>query len=155
MRWLLISALVHALLLSLPVSAEQLAVDFGAGPSGGTYLAVSYSVPLGLFVVKPVAGTFNGKNFFDSPATFFGATTLGVRAQSKWGFYAEAGVGPAVISRTDDRLGSHFQALIDAGAGFSADGVRVGVIGRHFSCGGLCNPNIGRNYVGVSAGMEF
>ena len=81
------------------------------------------------------------------------------QANSKQGWYAEAGVGLNLLSKRydndDDRLSTHFQFGDHIGAGFVAGKWDLGFKLQHFSNGGYKKPNSGVNFVVLKAARSF
>ncbi len=80
-------------------------------------------------------------------------TSLGLEPHLN-GFYLNYQLGPAYITSPDSNLASNFQVHHELGFGLhDVRGVRIGVVLKHFSNGGMVLPNKGRNFVGLRAGF--
>ncbi len=79
---------------------------------------------------------------------------------SKKGFYAEAGIGAHLLSRTynnnDDGLSTAFQFGDHLGVGYVFDNKwEVGLKFQHFSNGGIKKPNSGVDFVVLKASYRY
>lgn len=64
-------------------------------------------------------------------------------------FYAQALIGPALISRTDSALGGRFQFNNDVAFGLvdEENNATVGIAYKHISSAGISRPNRGRDFI--------
>lgn len=144
MKWLL--ALL--ILLATEARADHLIFSFGPSLNGGS---------------SPKLATVGYEKLWDTTslvmscgALFEGDTPLAmcsivpsVRVQTISGIFTRVGIGPAILSRTDDRLSSQFEFNIQYAIGITQSGWDVGLIGNHFSNAGLWPPNYGRDFLGL------
>lgn len=152
------------LCLAAPAAGQVLSVQGGALPLGdtnGKHVGISYTdtfwEPMGApdyLVWEAGAGAWNGSNYFNSSYTGYASLQIGFELQLPHA-YLRLVNGPAYITDTGERLGTHFQLHTKAGAGLETDSLRLGVTYSHFSNGGLGSPNLGRDYVGAELGFKF
>lgn len=84
----------------------------------------------------------------------YGAYQLGI--QTSHYLVMRVMAGPALISTPDSYLGGNLQFTEDFYAGFQGDNfATIGVKYKHFSSGGLYQPNVGRDYMGAEVGIPF
>lgn len=83
------------------------------------------------------------------------AMKLGVEPGQKDGIYGKAYIGPALISSTDDALGGHLQFNEDIGFGVRDGDTQMGITYKHFSCGFLCSPNLGKDWIVFEMGLVW
>lgn len=85
----------------------------------------------------------------------FGSASIGV--QPEWGpFSLYFFQGVALLSGTDKFLSTPYQFMEEAGLQWRGkDGTFIGLGLRHISNGGLRLPNIGKDFIGLSAGFRL
>lgn len=81
-------------------------------------------------------------------SSLLGGASLGVNVNAEI-FFAQALVGPSLISHTDSNLGGHFQFNNDIALGFRDPDTKatVGLSYKHVSSAGLASPNKGRDFI--------
>src|SRR3990167_6568070 len=140
------------LLLASSASADdRIITSFGPSLNGGTnpkYLALGYEKA---FDHLSVIGQCSG--IFASPAIAACSLVLSVRVETLDGIFARIGVGPGLISRTDDRLSSRGEVNIRYALGIDQGGWEVGLEGTHWSNAGWVPPNLGRDFAGFYLGF--
>lgn len=82
--------------------------------------------------------------------------SLGVNANAG-SFFAQALVGPSLITSTDSNLGGPFQFNNDFGFGIKDQetGGSVGITYKHISSAGIELPNKGRDFIMFRVGVPF
>jgi hypothetical protein len=84
----------------------------------------------------------------------YGSYQIGLEAGDST--LARVMVGPAFITTPDSYLGGYFQMTEDFFLGIKGkNGNIIGVKYKHFSSGGLEQPNVGRDLAGVEASIPF
>jgi hypothetical protein len=76
------------------------------------------------------------------------SASLGVHVNAKYAF-AQALVGPSIISDTDSNLGGHFQFNNDFAIGLRDPETKatIGLSYKHLSSAGIYKPNKGRDFI--------
>lgn len=155
--------IVSVMLLSCGLLfAESYSIQTGVGHSNKhqngsdkiRYLEVNQRHTLGVFEQQVGMGhTLDDTDFNNSRGFSYAEILYGLEVKRD-GHYVEYLVGPAFISKTDKRLGSHFQFSHELGIGLKdVRGVRIGVVIGHFSNAGIKKPNFGLNTVGLKVGF--
>lgn len=82
--------------------------------------------------------------------------SLGVHANAG-AFFAQALVGPSLISSPDSNLGGAFQFNNDIGFGIRDEktGGSIGLAYKHVSSAGIYSPNKGRDFIMFRVGVPF
>ncbi len=98
--------------------------------------------------LKLEVGHWGGPRQEGREAAWQVAFSWGYRVQLRSGFFGEVFIGPAWISQTDSRLGSHPQLLHNINLGFQSEaGWSIGGGYGHTSNGNtLPGPNLGRDF---------
>lgn len=115
------------------------------GNRGDLGLGLSYQLEAGGWV--DIAG--GGRS-----SSGYGAYQLGVETDGA--LFARVMAGPALITTPDAYLGGHFQMTEDFYIGLRGhNNNTIGILYKHFSSGGLEQPNVGRDLAGVSVSIPF
>lgn len=137
--------------------ADSLALSFGPSLDGsiGEIKALQAGYEFygsgGSFSLVLETGGWNWQDSF----TFFGGANFGVHVVSPDGISMRVGVGPSLISQTDDRLSSLFEFHIQAKVGLQVSNFSTGLQFDHFSNAGLWPPNLGRDLLSVYIGFPL
>lgn len=108
---------------------------------------------MGVYSSDEIGGWVDNRPGMSS--SLYYAMKLGVEPGQQNGVYGKAYFGPALITATDQTLGGHLQFNTDIGFGVRDQDTQMGITYKHFSCGFLCSPNKGRDYLTFEAGIVW
>lgn len=135
-----------AILFSTLAYADHIDLSFGPSLNGGTnpkFAALGYEK-----VFDPGSLLLECGAMFAGPPIGMCSLVLSARVETPTGLFVRMGVGPALVTRTDDRLSSIGEFNIQGAIGFSQGGWDIGLGYRHYSNAGLVPPNFGRDFWG-------
>lgn len=92
---------------------------------------------------------------FESSTNGYCSIVPGVHIQTISGIFVRAGVGPAYVIHTSDRISSHLNANIDFMVGFYQGPAFFYAEGGHLSNAGWVPPNLGDDHVLVGIGWRI
>lgn len=108
-----------------------------------------------IFGGKVEAGLWTDSAGGGRKGSWFGGYAIGVDINPSV-FFAQAYIGPAVISTPDSYLGGRFQFMHDASFGLRDDKRRsIGLCYKHISSAGIYNPNIGRDIIMIKLDIPW
>jgi hypothetical protein len=150
-------------LASAPATlAADYSARFGPGIQDGAMTGVtkSFGIRYEEYLIRGIyfggeAGGYVDNAGYGRKGAGVGKLQLGVKPGPHTGLYAFAFVGPAGITATDSRLGSHFQFATDAGVGIRDMNNFVNIGYSHISNAGIKLPNKGRDYVVFTIGVSL
>jgi hypothetical protein len=154
-QWLIDMLILTGVALLASLCADWLVDAHGAELAFGPSLDQPRAAKKALHLSYPATPILNlGAGVVtESGATLYADANLGVHVVTPAGLAGRIGFGPALFSRTGDRLSSVFNFHIQARGGLCANGFEVGMQFDHFSNAGLVPPNPGLDllafYVGV------
>lgn len=117
--------------------------------------SIGYKIPFSdSWFIKPELGGWLGGS--GKPSWYVGAP-VGVQAWVKnTGMFLSVAAGPCYLANPDSLLGHHAQVDIEFGAGLKTDAATIGALWKHFSNAGVFGPpNIGRDFIGLTVGVEL
>lgn len=148
------------LLVSSVCSADSLSLSFGPSLDGTVgevkALTLGYEFQWGSVSLVPETGMWNEPNGAN-PFTFYGGVNIGVHVVSTSGIGMRVGIGPCVLSQTDDHTSGTFEFHIQARVGLEVENFQVGFEGNHWSDGQFIGPgpNLGRDTLGIYLGIPL
>lgn len=115
------------------------------------------SVAYGIFVQQVELGFWTDAASWEGRrGSAYGDYSVGLETLTESGIYAQALVGPALISTTDAYLGGHLQFNTEATVGVKGEnGVSIGLLYKHLSSAGIYTPNVGRDFMLFRVGVPF
>lgn len=104
--------------------------------------------PLPFVSQYEVGGWIDNSNINGRHSSGMISASTGVHVKSG-PFFAQALVGPALITKIDSVLGGHFQFNNDVSFGLvdEENNATVGIAYKHISSAGLSSPNLGRDFL--------
>ncbi len=116
------------------------------------FVSLSYEHPFtSLFDYRLEGGIL--QNNLPEPLTGFISPSIGLSIKGE-GAYAKVFFGPALVTYTDQNLNTSFQFNTDFEVGLrDKRGVELGIGFKHFSNGGITQPNYGRDILYFKVGF--
>lgn len=117
--------------------------------------SIGYKIPLSsAWFVKPEIGGWIGG---PGKSSWYVGAPIGVQAWvPNTGAFLSVAVGPSYISQPDNILGHHAQCDIELGGGLKTEKATIGFMWKHFSNAGVFGmPNVGRDFIGITVGVEL
>ncbi len=121
------------------------------------FASIEYQAPISnIFRHKFAVGSWFDQNIdLGQSSSPFTAYSMGIKVDAGY-LYVENLFGIGLISRTDTLLSTNFEFTEELGAGIQDKlGKYIGLTVKHFSNAGIQQPNIGRNFMLLSAGVRL
>lgn len=148
------------LILSFLITSSAMAdtvIKYGSNaakenePLGSTkvFFVADQAKIIGPFIRQyELGGWFDNSHQPNRKSSFLGGASVGIHVNAEI-FFAQALVGPSLISHTDSALGGHFQFNNDYAFGLRDPDTKatVGFNYKHVSSAGLELPNRGRDFL--------
>lgn len=148
-----LGALFGACLCFSAKADDIVTVGFGPSLNGNTHpqeFALGYEKTFGELSIYTHCGAI-----FEQETNGYCAVVLGVHIETPSGIFTRAGVGPAYVLRTSDRLSSHGNANIVVAVGVYNGHAFGDLEYGHLSNAGLVPPNLGDDHALAQIGWRF
>jgi hypothetical protein len=134
-------------------SSDIIHVGFGPSLDGTTNpkeFAIGHEKVIGEFGLLSHCGLL-----FEGELNGYCAIVPGVHIETLSGIFVRAGVGPAYVLHTSDRISSHWNANIDFMLGFYQGWGLIYAEGGHLSNAGFVPPNLGDDHLLIGIGVRI
>lgn len=149
----LLFALTAFVLSSVAHADDIVHIGFGPSLDGTTNpkeLALGHEKTWGEFSVLTHCGFL-----FEAALNGYCAVVPGIHVETPSGIFVRAGVGPAYVINTNDRISSHVNANIDFMAGVYQGWGYIYGEGGHLSNAGFVPPNLGDDHLLIGIGFKL